>query len=83
MLLPESVAAGDLLAAQGGPSQLLSPAPGQVDAVLLSARNQGISGEGVLATVEFRVLAQGDPGLGLARSWPAAPTTRRARSRPR
>ncbi len=65
VLQPESVAVGELLAAQGGPSQVFSPAPGQVDAVLLSARNQGISGEGVLATLDFRVLAVGDPGLGL------------------
>ena len=36
---------------QGGSGLVLSPEPGVVDAALLGVRDQGISGEGVLATI--------------------------------
>ena len=38
-----------------------------MDAALLGARVQGMSGEGVLATVSFRAIGSGDPKIGLAR----------------
>jgi hypothetical protein len=55
--------AGELLPAQGGHHLLLSPDPGVVDAALLGLRDQGLSGDGVLARLRFRVIADGDPNL--------------------
>jgi len=53
--------AGDWLLAQDG---VAFPAgPGKVDAAVLGAK--GMTGEGVLATLEFRVLAAGDPKIGI------------------
>ena len=60
-----SVAPGDLLAAQGRESAVLSPGLGQVDAALLGG-GTGLSGSGELARVTFRVKAGGDAGLSLA-----------------
>jgi hypothetical protein len=62
---PMSVRAGDLLAAQGGLGLVLAPEPGTVDAALFGVRERGISGDGVLAVVSFRVQAPGEPALGL------------------
>jgi len=59
----QGMAAGDLLTAQGGQSLVLSPDPGRVDAALMGVRALGICGEGVLATLSFRVLADGNPGF--------------------
>jgi len=56
---PTDQAAGSWLAAQGGVA--FSPKPGTVDAAALSAA--GMSGEGELATVTFKVLAAGDPKI--------------------
>jgi len=56
---------GGLLARQGGDHLILAREPGIVDAALLGARTDGISGEGVLAKLEFRVLGIGDPGFSL------------------
>jgi hypothetical protein len=61
---PLDIAAGDLLQSPGGVA--FSPGPGGVDAALVGARDVGLSGEGVLASVRFRVLASGDPGIGIA-----------------
>jgi Divergent InlB B-repeat domain len=52
---------GDWLAQQNG--QVFSAKPGSVDAAVMGT--QGVSGEGVLAVVEFRVLSAGDPKLGI------------------
>jgi hypothetical protein len=61
---PQSVEAGELLSMQNGVA--LSAAPGNVDVALLGARGQGLSGEGVLATVRFRAKAAGDPKVAIA-----------------
>ena len=62
---PVAVQGGDLLAAQGGSGLALSPAPGTVDIGLMGVRERGIAGRGVVATVTFRVLATGDPAIGV------------------
>jgi hypothetical protein len=59
-LEPTDYLEGDLLAAQGGESVVLSPTPGTLDMALLGIRDRGIAGEGVLATLRFKVLQQGD-----------------------
>jgi hypothetical protein len=64
----ETAAAGGLLAAQGGPHVVLSPAAGVVDVALLGPRVRGLSGTGDLVRLRFRVLAEGDPGLRLVRA---------------
>ena len=56
---------GGLVAAQDGQGMLLSPAPGTVDFALFGAVDGGISGEGLLATVTFEVLEDGDAGIGI------------------
>jgi len=61
---PIAVAAGAFLEQAGGIA--LSPRPGVVDAVFLGTQAQGISGEGVLATVTFEVIAAGDPRIRIA-----------------
>ena len=62
---PVAVQGGELLAAQGGTGLALSPVPGTVDIGLMGVRDRGISGQGVVATVTFRVLAAGDPAVGV------------------
>jgi hypothetical protein len=64
VVAPVRCAAGDLAAAQDG--VVLSAGPGGVDAAGLGP-GHGLTGEGLLATVEFRVLALGDPRIRLAR----------------
>jgi hypothetical protein len=54
-------AEGDLGERNGAP--VFSARPGVIDAAVLGAAGQGLSGEGVLATLRFRVRAAGDPGL--------------------
>ena len=66
VVVPLAAQPGQLLQDQGGPSSVLCPQPGVVDVVLLGTRDHGISGEGVLATASFRVLAAGDPQLALS-----------------
>ncbi|MBU2502397.1 right-handed parallel beta-helix repeat-containing protein [bacterium] len=61
---PVGMVPGNLLEQQGGLTMVLSPEPGTVDAALFGVRDAGISGEGILATIQFRVVAQGEPGLG-------------------
>ncbi len=63
---PVSVAAGEMLAGENGVA--LSPAPGRVDVALLGARGQGLAGDGALATVGFRAVGPGDPGITIARA---------------
>lgn len=62
---PVAMRAGDLLAAFDHEAMILSPEAGTVDAALMGVRSQGIAGQGILATVTFRVVAEGDAKLGL------------------
>jgi hypothetical protein len=62
---PVGLQAGDLLDRQGGSNLVVSPGPGVVDAVLFGVRQAGISGEGLLAVVSFRVKSSGDPDIEL------------------
>lgn len=61
---PSGISAGELLESQGGVA--LSAEPGVVDAVLQGVSRRGLTGEGTLASVSFRRIAEGDPGLSLA-----------------
>ena len=56
---------GDWLAHHDG--VLMSAAPGSVDMMVLGSDVPGMTGEGDLARVTFRVLRAGDPQLALAR----------------
>ncbi len=62
---PIGVQAGSLLPEQGGNYMVLTPGSGIVDAALLGVRSAGISGEGLLATVRFRVLTGGEADISL------------------
>ena len=61
---PVSVSSGELLEREGGLA--LSAEPGLVDAALSGVSRSGLSGTGSLATVAFRRIAPGGPGLGIA-----------------
>ena len=61
---PLAMRSSGLLEAQDG--IVLSPRPGTVDGALLGPRERGIAGDGVVATVTFRVLRAGDPAIRLA-----------------
>jgi hypothetical protein len=61
---PGVVTSGAMLESQGG--LVLSPKPGRVDGVLLGRRDQGIAGDGILATMVFKARVDGDPGLSIA-----------------
>jgi hypothetical protein len=61
---PVSVEAGGLAEAQN--AVVFSSGAGNVDCALLGA-NRGLTGEGVLATVTFRALANGAPAVTLAK----------------
>ncbi|MFI5371583.1 MAG: putative Ig domain-containing protein [Candidatus Eisenbacteria bacterium] len=60
---PAGWSGGGLVEGQGG--VVLSSRPGVIDAARLGTAGGGISGEGVVATVRFRVLHAGDPGFRL------------------
>ncbi|RLA42773.1 MAG: hypothetical protein DRQ97_13580, partial [Gammaproteobacteria bacterium] len=60
---PVGYQTGSLVAAQSGQGLVLSPAPGTVDFALFGSAEEGISGEGVLATVTFEVLKEGDADI--------------------
>jgi hypothetical protein len=62
---PTGFTPGELIDQQGGLGLVLSPCPGTVDAAIMGVRDRGISGEGLLATVTFRIKAEGDPGIEL------------------
>lgn len=62
---PIGMSPGDLLAAYGGQALVLSPEPGTVDAALMGVRDKAIAGQGVLATVTFRVKAEGNAAVTL------------------
>jgi len=59
---PIDLAAGAWLAQQGGVA--FAPMAGTIDAAVLAAA--GMSGEGELATVTFRVIAAGDPRIRIS-----------------
>jgi hypothetical protein len=63
MVNPVGFEAGSLVSAQSGQSLVLSPAPGTVDFALFGATDEGISGEGLLATVTFEVLKEGNADI--------------------
>jgi hypothetical protein len=62
---PIGVDAGGLITARNG--VVFSAQPGNVDCAVLGA-GRGIAGEGALATLTFRALANGDPKVGLAKA---------------
>ena len=76
---PLAVAAGPLLAAQGGAAAVYMPQAGRVDVALLGLRQRGLSGHGVVAVVTFGVIGPGPAGIGVgpvtARSRANAPLT--------
>jgi hypothetical protein len=61
---PLEVRPGALVESQGG--VVLSGRAGVVDAALVGARERGLAGDGVLATVTFRALAAGAPAVTIA-----------------
>ena len=61
---PIAVKGGPLTAQQGGLSLILSPEPGVVDVCLVGIREYGISGTGTIASVTFKVLAEGQAMIG-------------------
>ena len=62
---PVSVTSSGWVETQDG--MVLSARPGSVDAALLGARAQGLTGAGELATITFRALRVGDPAIRFAR----------------
>jgi len=62
---PVDYSSGNLIADQGGLGMLLCPAPGTVDAAIFGVRDRGICGVGTLATVTFKVVGAGEPGIAL------------------
>lgn len=65
MVTPIAIQGGPLLTSQGGQSLTLSGTAGEVDICLAGLRESGISGTDRIASVTFRVLAAGDPGIQL------------------
>ena len=61
---PIGMTPGDFMTAQGGIA--LSPAAGTVDAAMLGVGG-GMSGKGSIATMRFRAIAAGNPGIGVER----------------
>lgn len=65
VLEPVGMTPGDMLSVYGGQALVLSPEPGTVDAALMGVRDKAIAGQGVLATVTFRVKAAGNTAVTL------------------
>jgi hypothetical protein len=63
VVAPDGATAGALLAGQNG--VLLSATPGTFDFAILGT-DQALVGAGTLATVRFKVIAAGDPGIDIA-----------------
>ncbi len=61
---PIGMHSSQLIEAQGG--VVLSPRAGTVDAALLGVREQGMTGDSVVATVAFQALKAGLPGFHVA-----------------
>jgi hypothetical protein len=64
VVVPVGVKPGALITAQGG--VVLSPGPGRADAAMLGAAQQGLVGEGTVATMRFRAIEAGSPGISVA-----------------
>ncbi len=64
VVAPAGVSSGALIDAQNG--VVLSARPGTVDAALLGRNRTGLVGEGTIAKLRFRVIAEGDPQFGIA-----------------
>jgi len=64
VVAPAGFTAGALIDAQNG--IVLSARPGVLDAALLGRGRAGLTGEGTIATLRFRVLAEGDPRIHIA-----------------
>ncbi len=62
-VVPVEFEAGELVTSANG--VVFSPEAGTVDAALLGVREAGFTGEGELASVRFRVIGEGDPGIAL------------------
>jgi trimeric autotransporter adhesin len=64
VVAPVATEPGPFVSSQGG--VVLVPAAGAVDAALLGARSPGMMGDGIVATIAFRVLRAGLSGIRLA-----------------
>lgn len=64
VVMPVQVEGLGLVEGQGG--VVLSPGRGTIDAALLGARREGMTGTGDVARVRFRVLKSGLSGIGLS-----------------
>ncbi len=65
VVAPEGMTSSQWVEGQGG--IVLTPGQGAVDAALLGVRGVGLTGEGEVARVRFRVLRTGDAGIRLAK----------------
>ncbi len=63
VVTPVGAAGGSLLQDQQGNALVLTAEPGTVDICLIGRRESGISGQGEIAAIRFRVLAAGDPRI--------------------
>ncbi len=61
-LRPVAMREGSLMAKQGRTAMVLSAKPGEVDAAVFG-KGAGISGEALLAVIDFRRIGDGDPGI--------------------
>ena len=64
VVAPAGFSAGAMIEEQNG--VVLSAKPGAFDAALLGRGRAGLTGEGTIAKMRFRVLAAGDPRFGIA-----------------
>ncbi len=62
VLRPVGMREGSLMTKQNRTALVLSAKPGEVDAAVFG-QGPGISGEGLLATIDFRLIAKGDYGI--------------------
>ena len=63
---PVGFTPGELLQRQGGLVPVFSPQPGMIDIGLFGRREVALSGEGEIATIEFRTIGRGEPDIGFA-----------------
>ena len=63
VVIPVGMTAGDWVTERGG--VVFAPASGSADAALLGAGIQGLAGAGRLATMRFRAISGGDPGVAV------------------
>ncbi len=72
---PVAVISGELMDRQGAQAVVLSTGAANVDAAILGP-GATLSGEGEMARVTFRVIAAGDPAIGIARIEARDPSNR-------